>query len=108
MGHADDRLLDTRRTGALDEIIEQRDEGIATLEREALLPHVFRVEVALQPLSARQLPENAALLIGAELPAQPAGLELVLQPQALLRVRNVSELGADGAGIDEFELRQDV
>ena len=45
---------------------------------------------------------------GVKRAGQPARLELVLQPQALLGVRHVRELGADRARVDEFELRQDV
>ena len=36
------------------------------------------------------------------------GLELVLQPEPLPRLRHVGELGADGAGVDGLELPQDV
>ena len=48
------------------------------------------------------------LLFGGELAVQAADLELVLQPQALFGVRHVRELGADGAAVDVFELRDDV
>ena len=41
------------------------------------------------------------------LPLQPPDQVLVLQPQALFGVRHVRELGADGAAVGVFELRDD-
>src|SRR6185312_4572292 len=54
--HADHDLLDLHPAAALDEIIEERQEGIAALQREALLPDVFGVKVALQALGRGELP----------------------------------------------------
>ena len=92
----------------LDEVIQQRHERLAAFEREALLPDVLGVQVALEALGRRELPEDVAALLGAEAVLQPARLELVLQPQALVGVRHVRELGADRAGVDVLELRQDL
>ncbi len=50
MRHADDHLLHADVPGELDQVIEQRDERILALEREALLSDVTRVQVALEPL----------------------------------------------------------
>src|SRR5215469_7044054 len=73
--HADDDFLDSRQSAALDEIIEQRNERIAPFEGEAPLADVFRVQIALESLRARQLPEDVEPLLAAELLAHAAGLE---------------------------------
>ena len=44
----------------------------------------------------------------AEAPAQATLLELVLQPQPLVRVGHVRELSAHGAGVDVLQLLEDV
>ena len=49
----------------LDEVIEQRDQCIAALQREALLADVLGVQVALQPFGGGELPQNVAPLLGA-------------------------------------------
>ncbi len=85
-----------------------RDQSIAAFEREALLADVLGVQVALEAFGRGQLPEDVAPLLGAEAPAQAPFLELILQPDALLRVGHVGELGADVAAVDVFELREDV
>src|SRR6185437_1971402 len=80
MRHADDDLLDPRKAASLHEIIEQRDERIAALEREAPLADVLRVQIALEPLGARQLPQDIELLVAAEALAHAARLKAILQP----------------------------
>ncbi len=103
MRHPDDGLFDTRLARLLYQRIEQRDEAIPALEREALLADVLGVQIALEPLGRGQLPENVLLLRGAEAKLHPRRLKLILQPQPLIAVRNMRELGADGVGINEFE-----
>src|SRR5262249_46229665 len=53
-------------------------------------------------------PENVPTLIRRELVVHAAGLELVLQPEPLVRVRYVREFGADAAGVDAFERGKDA
>src|SRR5207237_4344397 len=105
--HADDHFLDAGGTAALNQVIEQRDEGIAALEREALLADVLGVQVALETLRGGELPEDVALLVGAETMSEPPLLELVLKPQPFLGVGAVRELPADLAPIDVPERRAD-
>ena len=71
-------------------------------------PDVARVQVALEPLGGRQLPEQVQALVVREAVMQPAVLEAVLQPQPLVARRDVRELGADAAGVDVPELLQDL
>ena len=108
MRHADDRLLDAGAAAPLHQIVEQRDQAVAALEREALLAHVLGVQIALQSLGRGQLPEDVLLFLDAEPLGHARGLEIVLQPQPFVGVRHVRELRADGVGVDELEQRQDV
>src|ERR1700733_2358729 len=108
MRHADHHFLNPRRTAVLDEIIKQRNERVRALEREAFLAYVFRVQIALEALRHRQLPQQIATLLDTATVADATRLELVLQPQPLLGVGNVRKLGADRSGVDLLEIRQDV
>ena len=92
----------------LHQIVEQGNQAVAALERESLLPHVLGVQVALQALRGGQLPQDVFLFIDAEAALQTRHLETILQPQALVGVRHVRELGADGVGVDEFQVRENV
>ena len=87
----------------LHELVEQRNEAVAALQREALLAHVLGVQVALQAFGGRELPEDVLLLLGAEAVLQPLRLKMILQPEPLLGIRHVRELGADGVAVDELE-----
>src|SRR5690242_14411788 len=66
VGHADDDFFDGGRTGLLNEVIEQRYQRVATLEREALLPNILRVQIALEAFSRGELPENVSALLDTE------------------------------------------
>ena len=107
MRHADDAFLDALLPALLDEIVEQRNQRIAAFEREALLADVLGVQVALETFGRRELPEDVLLFLGRERALQSAEQVLILQPQALFGIRDVRELGADGAAVGVFELRDD-
>src|SRR4029077_5316392 len=106
--HADDDILDTRIPGALHEVIEERNECVGTFQREALLTDITGVQVALEAFRRRELPEEVALLLGGETLSQAALLELILQPQPLLGIRDVGKLGAHGPGVDLPQLPEDL
>ena len=108
MRHAEHELFNTGSAAALDDVVDQRNQCVATLERKSLLPDVLGVQVALKALSGRQLPENISLFLSRELLVQTTRLKLVLQPESLLGVRNVRKLGADRSAIDLRQLRNDV
>jgi hypothetical protein len=108
VSHADDHLFDGRRAAALNEVIEQWDQRLASLEREALLTDILRVQVALEPFRRRDLPQDVPAFLRREPVAEAAGLELVLQPQPLVGIRHVREFRTDRPRIDELELREDV
>ena len=98
MRHADDGLFDAGLAALLHQVVEQRDEAVAALEREALLAHVLGVQVALQPLGRGQLPEDVLLLLDAEAALHPRRLKIILQPEPLVGVGHMREFRADGVG----------
>ena len=108
MRHADDHFLDTLSATLLDQIIEHRNQAIATLEREAFLTDILGMQVALHPLGSGQLPEDVLLLVSAEMTLHARELEVVLQPEPLLGVRHMREFGTNRVGVDEFQVAQDV
>ena len=108
MRHADDELLHAGFAGALNEIVEHRDQRLAAFEREALLADEARIQIALDALGARQAVENRRLLFARERPVHAARFELLAQPQPLARARHVRELGGELAAIDLLQQRQDV
>ena len=95
MGHPEHHLLDAERARVLDQRVEQRDERLAALEREALRGGVAELEKLLEPLRLDQAVENAEPLRGLEIRAVRHRLHPVLQPGALLRVLDVHVLDAD-------------
>ena len=106
--HADDGLLDPRLPALLHQIIEQGNQAVAALEREALLTDVLGVQVALQAFRSGQLPKDVLLLFDAEAALQARHLEAVLQPQALIGVRYVRELRAYRIGVYKLQVRKNI
>src|SRR2546430_7683769 len=58
--HADDHFLDAGGAASLYEVIEQRNERIRALEREALLADVLGVQVALEALDRKSTRLNSS------------------------------------------------
>src|SRR6185295_597254 len=108
MRHAEHALFHTTRAALLNQIIEQRDEAVAAFQRKALLADVLSVQVAFEPFGGGQLPQDAALFLRAELMQHASLLVTILEPEALLRIRHVRELGAERVAVDVLQLRQDV
>src|SRR5882762_3123179 len=104
--HPDDNLLDAATATFLHQIVEQRDQRVAPFQREAFLSHEARMQVALQSFSGRELPEYIASLLVTEALLDTSELELVLQPQALVRIGHMCELGADRPAINLLEARE--
>ncbi len=108
MRHADNRFLDPRVAAVLHQVIKQRNEAVAPLQRETLLTDVFGVKIALETLRGSQLPQNISLLIDREPPLHALRLKVVLQPDALFAIGHVRELGADGVAINELQGTENV
>ena len=68
MRHADDRLGDAALCRGVEEGVERDDRRLGTLEAEALLADVARVQEALEDLGGVQPLEQVALLFDAGRP----------------------------------------
>ncbi len=99
MCHADHDLFDSGRTGALDQLIHRRDEGLTTLEREALLADILGVQEALESLGRGQPLEDVQFFLCAESRRRTHRLKPLLDPALLRRIGDVHVLRADTAAI---------
>ena len=97
--HSNDELLYTGGAGALQQVVEHRDQRLAALEREALLPHVAGVQESLQALGRGEALEDLTLGIG-RIPRLGADrLEPLLDPALLGAAGKVHVLHAQGAAV---------
>ena len=108
MGHADDDLFHVFAAGALNEFVEQRDQGFAPLQGKALLSHIAGVEIFLQSFGRGQHGEQPALTGGCDVQVGPVAFEAFLDPAFLLGVRDVHVLGADVSAVDPFDKGDDI
>ena len=104
--HADGDLVDAgaRRVGQ--DVVEQRDQGLAALEGEALLAHELRLEELLEGLGANESAQDMTLCVGGG--GLVRALDALLDPRALLGVLNVHVLDADRARVGVVQAREDV
>jgi hypothetical protein len=78
--HADDELLHAGLSGALDQVVQRRNQRLAAFERETLLTDEARVQLPLDAFGARQAVEDRGLLFARERPLHAARFELFAQP----------------------------
>ena len=104
--HTDGDLVDTgaRRVGQ--DVVEQRDQGLAALEREALLSHELGLEELFEGLGADEGAQDVALRVGRE--GLVGALDALLDPGALLGILNVHVFDADRARVGVVQAREDV
>ena len=98
----------SRRDSAarVDDRVQQRDDGLAALQREALLADVLGLQEGLERLRRVQPAQDAQLLLALRLGVR--ALDAVLDPLALLRVLDVHELDAGGAAVRVAQHAEDV
>ena len=65
--HTDDDFLHAGFTGVIDKLVHRNDKAVAALERESLLPDIFRVQETLEAFGLSQLLEQVALALWREL-----------------------------------------
>ena len=92
--------------GAAEDAVEQGDDRLAALEREALLADELRLEERLEGLGGVEPPHDPHLLVAGGLLVGP--LDLVLDPLALLGVLDVHVLDADGAAVRVAQDAEDL
>ena len=106
--HAHDHLVRVGGRRVLDERVEQRDQRLAALEREALLAHELRVEELLERLGGDEPLEDAAALLRRQRRLVPGALDALLEPFALRLVGERQVLDAERAAVGALERRQQL
>ena len=98
-------LVEVVLGGARQDAVEQGD-GLAALEREALLPDELGLEERLERLGGVEPAQDPQLLLAGRLGV--ADLDLGLDPLALLGVLDVHVLDADGAAVRVAQDAEDL
>ncbi len=91
-----------------DELLEHRHHHVEPFDREGLLRHELLAEIALHRLDLGQALEHLRLALRRELAPVQAALDVLAQPLALLRVRDVLDLVGDGRAVGLAQARQHV
>ena len=110
VGHAQNDLVDAQGAAALDDLLQRRDHGLATVEAEAFGAGEAPVQEALEGLGLDQLVQDGQLALAGEAGDRQRfdAFDPLLQPGLLLRLGDVHELHAQrpaiGAGQDFHDL----
>ncbi len=108
MGHADDDVLHAIAAGPLDQGIHQRDQAVATFQREALLADVLGVQIAFETFGGGQPFEDPGAAGRIETGLAGGGFQPRIQPPALLGIGDVHELGTDRTGVGRLQMTEQV
>ncbi len=95
--HPDSHLVEARVHRAAQDLVQDRDDGFAALQREPLLPHVLRVQERLEGLGRVEAFKDVHLL--GDVGPLPGVLDPALDPFPLIRVLNVHVFDADAAAV---------
>ena len=104
--HTDAHLVEVVARGAAQDAVEQGDDGLAALEREALLADELRLQEGLEGLGGVEPSHDPHLLVAAGLLVGP--LDLVLDPLALVGVLDVHVLDAARAAVGVAQDAEDL
>ena len=97
--HADHHLLHAVAAGALDQLVDRRDQALAALQREALLADVAGMQIALELLRLGELLQQALFLLGRELRRGAHRLDALLDPLPLRALADEHVLETDIAAV---------
>ena len=106
VGHADDDLVEAALGRRLQDLVEQRDDALAALEREPLLTDVLGLQEGLERLGRVEPDQDVALLLRRGLGVAP--LDPLLDPAPLLGILDVHVLDADAAAVRVAQHAEDV
>jgi hypothetical protein len=106
--HADDHLAHALRARLLQREVEEWDQRLAALEREALGADVLLLDELLEHHRVGELGQDADLRLAGELDVVAGALHALLQPLAHLEVVDVHELRTDGPGVGLPQRLDDV
>src|SRR5437867_2207800 len=106
--HAEDHLLDAEAPRVLDQRVEEGNERVTALEREALGGRIAELEELLEALRDDQAVEDAQSVLGGAVGMVGGRLHALLEPDALLLVLDVHVLDAERAAVGGLEARDQV
>ena len=106
--HADDDFLDAELAAALDDLFQRGNGRFAAVEAEALGARMFLVEELFENLGLDQAAQDRLLALGGEFGAVFDRLDPRLDPGFLVRILDVHEFHADGAGIGRLAAGDDL
>ena len=106
--HADDDFLDAELPAALDDLFQRRDGRFAAVQAEALGARMLLVEEFFEYLGLDQAAQDRLLALGGEFGAVFDRLDPGLDPRLLVRILDVHEFHADGAGIGRLAAGDDL
>jgi len=81
--------------GALDQLVDRRNQAFPALEREALLADIAGMEIALEVLGLGQLLQQALLLLRGDFRRAAHRLDTLLDPLPLRAIRDEHVVEAD-------------
>ena len=100
VGHRDEHVLDPRRGGVGDDLVEDRHHQIQPLDREAGLAGKGAVEEALEDLDLGDPIEQLTALDRIQRRTEAARLDRFAQPYPLVGHEHVGEVVAGGGAVD--------
>src|ERR1041384_2713945 len=104
MRHAHRDLFDALIAGALDQLIKQRNDLLASFYGKSLLAEKLRVQKLLELLRRNQLPEDSFLYFDVDgFGIDKLDANLLAQPQLFFFALNVTILGADFAAVGALQ-----
>ena len=100
MCHAHGDRLDAELAGALDQLIEQRNDRLAAFDRESLLPEILGIQKPFELLSGNQFPQDAFLHFDIDrFGMDEFDANLLAQPKLFFLALNVTIFGRDFAAV---------
>ena len=108
MGHAKHHFLQPQLRAALEDLLQRRDHGLATVQPEALGPRKLLVEEVLETFGVGQAFENGLLPHFGEVGLVFDRLDPLLHPGLLRRVGDVHELDPDAAAVGRAATVEDL
>ncbi len=99
MGHADHQFLDPIGAGTLDDLVDQRNQALATFQAETLGARVLGAQVLFQALGGGQTLQQVGADFRGILRAATDAFQALQEPAALFGIDDVHELCTDRAAI---------
>src|ERR1041384_6317219 len=109
MRHAHRDAVDAELAGALNQLIEQRNDRLAAFNRKSLLTEELGVQEFLELLSRNQLPKNSFLDFDVDgFGLNKLDANLLAQPELFFFALNVTIFGADLAAVCALQNVEDL